>query len=293
MLLKKNQKNSHNARLLISCLDKPGIVAAVSQFLHSHGANILDSSQYTTNPYNGNFFMRMVFNLESLDLNYSSFEEAFKIVAEKFEMDWRIAYDNKRKRMAIMVSKYDHCFLELLWRHQRSELKADIPLVISNHETLLEMSKSFGIPYYYLPINKENKTEQEEQVLELLGKHKIDFIVLARYMQILSPSFVTHYPQNIINIHHSFLPAFIGANPYKKAYQRGVKLIGATAHYVTNNLDEGPIVEQDVERVSHRDGIKNLKIIGQDIERKVLVKAVTAHIEDKIIVFENKTVVFD
>ncbi len=287
-----NQQNLHNAKLLISCLDKPGIVAAVSQFLYSHRANILDSSQHTTNPYNGNFFMRMVFNLESLDLNRSAFEKAFETVAKKFDMAWHMAYGDRRKRMAIMVSKYDHCFLELLWRHQRGELKVDIPLVVSNHESLLELSKSFGIPYYYLPVSKDAKAEQEQKVIELFKKYQIDFIVLARYMQILSAKFVAHYPQNIINIHHSFLPAFVGANPYKKAYQRGVKLIGATAHYVTNDLDEGPIIEQDVERVSHSDNVQDLKRIGRDIERKALVKAVAAHIEDRIIVFENKTIIF-
>ena len=170
MLTNNNQKDSYTARLLISCLDKSGIVAAVSQFLYSRGANILDSSQHTTNPYNGNFFMRMVFNLENLDLNHTTFEKDFQVVAEKFDMTWHIAHGDKRKRMAIMVSKYDHCFLELLWRQQRDELKADIPLVISNHETLLEMSKSFGVPYYYLPITKENKAEQEEQVLDAFEK---------------------------------------------------------------------------------------------------------------------------
>ncbi len=292
MLVKKNQKNSYTARLLVSCLDKPGIVAAVSEFLYSQGANILDSSQHSTDPYNGNFFMRMVFNLENSDLNRPIFEKAFKVVAEKFGMDWHIAYGDKRKRMAIMVSKYDHCFLELLWRYQRGELEVDIPLVVSNHELLLELTESFSIPYHYVPVGKEDKAEKEAKVLTLFEEYQVDFIVLARYMQILSPSFVAHYPQSIINIHHSFLPAFVGANPYKKAYQRGVKLIGATAHYVTDDLDEGPIIEQDVERVSHSDSVHDLKRIGRDIERKVLIKAVAAHIEDRVIVFENKTVVF-
>lgn len=285
-------KKASTARLLISCLDKPGIVVAVSQCLHNHGANILGSSQHTTNPYRGKFFMRMVFDLDNLNLARSTFEQNFKEIAAKFAMNWFITYSNERKRMAIMVSKYEHCFLELLWRHERGELDVDIPLIISNHQTLKNLANSFNIPYYYLPVTKENKSTQEKQVLEILQEQQIDFIVLARYMQILSPNFVAHYPKNIINIHHSFLPAFIGANPYKKAYERGVKLIGATAHYVTNNLDEGPIIEQDVERVSHRNNLQDLKHIGRDIERRVLVKAVAAHIEDRIIVSENKTVVF-
>ncbi|MEZ4608572.1 MAG: formyltetrahydrofolate deformylase [Deinococcales bacterium] len=286
-------QSSHIAHLLMSCPDKPGIVAAVSQFLYTHGANIIDSQQHSTDPEGGQFFMRMVFKLKDLNLTKSLFERAFNnAIAEKFAMHWRISYADTPKRMAILVSKYDHCLLELLWRHQHGELKAEIPLIISNHEDMRLLSESYQIPYHYLPVSKESKAEQEAALLKLLANHQIDVVVLARYMQILSSDFVKHYPERIINIHHSFLPAFIGANPYKKAYDRGVKLIGATAHYVTDDLDEGPIIEQDVARVSHRDGADELVRIGRDIERQVLARAVNAHLSNRIITFENKTIVF-
>lgn len=285
-------RDANTARLLISCPDQPGIVATVSQFLYAHGANILDSSQHSTDPTGGTFFMRMVFQLDGLDVTRGQFERSFAgVVAQKFDMDWRIAYADHVKRMAIMVSKYDHCLLELLWRYRNGEYNVEIPFVISNHDDLRGVVEASGIPYHHLPVSKENKQEQEQKVFAFLDDN-IDFIVLARYMQILSPEFVGRYPGKIINIHHSFLPAFIGANPYRNAYERGVKLIGATAHYVTDELDEGPIIEQDVERVSHRESVNDLVRVGREIERTVLARAVAAHLEDRVLIFGNKTVVF-
>ncbi len=284
---------THTARLLISCQDRPGIVAAVSQFLYSHGANILDSSQHSSDPTGGRFFMRMVFFLDGLDVTRAQFERAFQdVVANKFEMNWRVSYADERKRMAVMVSKYDHCLLELLWRWRSGELEVEIPFVVSNHEALRSIVEQMGIAYHHLPVTKDNKAEQEETLLELF-QGQVDFIVLARYMQILSGAVIAKYPAQIINIHHSFLPAFVGANPYKHAYERGVKLIGATGHYVTEELDQGPIIEQDVSRVSHRDNVLDLISVGRDIERSVLARAVAAHVEDRVIAYENKTVVFE
>jgi formyltetrahydrofolate deformylase len=282
---------ANTARLLISCPDRPGIVAAVSQFLYQHGANILDSRQHSTDPHGGTFFMRMVFHLDGLDLSRPQFEQAFGAVAQNFQMTWRVAYADQLKRMAILVSRYDHCLLELLWRWRSGEFAVAIPLVISNHPDLRELTELFGLTYLHLPLSPERKAEQEAELLAQLAG-RVDFIVLARYMQILSPAFVAHYPQRIINIHHSFLPAFVGASPYKQAYARGVKLIGATAHYVTDTLDDGPIIEQDVTRVSHRHTIRDLVQLGREIERTVLARAVAAHLEDRVLVFENKTVVF-
>jgi formyltetrahydrofolate deformylase len=280
-------------RLLICCPDRPGIVAGVSQFLYSHGANILDASQHSTDPREGLFFMRMVFHLENTGMSREQLEEEFREkVALPRQMEWRIDYTDHRKRMAIMVSKYDHCLMELLWRWRSGELEVDIPLVISNHDNLYKMVADFGIPFYYLPVTAANKAEQEEQAIALLQQYQTDFIVLARYMQILSPGFVSIFPGRVINIHHSFLPAFAGARPYLNAYTRGVKLIGATAHYVTDDLDEGPIIEQDVARVSHRHAVEDLVLLGQDIERQVLTRAVKAHIEERVIVHGNKTIVF-
>ena len=285
-------QRGRTARLLISCPDRPGIVAATSQFLYSHGANVLDAAQHSTDPTGGEFFMRMVFYLEDLAVTRPQFERAFaEVVAKPFEMSWRVAYADQTKRMAVLVSKYDHCLLELLWRVRSGEFDVEIPLVISNHDDLRETVESFGLTFHHLSVNKETKAEQEGQMLALL-ENQVDFIVLARYMQILSPEFVAHYPQRILNIHHSFLPAFVGANPYKHAYQRGVKLIGATAHYVTDDLDEGPIIEQDVARVSHKESAQDLVRVGREIERTVLARAVAAHLEDRVLVFGNKTVVF-
>jgi formyltetrahydrofolate deformylase len=285
-------ERANTARLLISCPDRRGIVAAVSQFLYSHGANVLDSSQHSTDPTGGTFFMRMVFHLDGLDLGRSQLERAFRdVVAEPFAMDWRISYADRR-RVAVLVSRYDHCLLELLWRVRSGEYDAEIPLVVSNHDDLREVSESLGVEFHHLPVTPATRRQQEERIQELLAG-KVDLIVLARYMQILTPEFVACWKERIINIHHSFLPAFVGANPYRHAYERGVKLIGATAHYVTDDLDEGPIIEQDVHRVSHRESVADLARVGREVERAVLARAVAAHLDDRILVHGNKTVVFD
>ncbi len=279
------------ARLLITCPDRPGIVAAVSNFLFNHGANITALDQHSTDPEGGLFFMRLEFQTPHLDVSREILEKAFaERVAARFEMDWRIAYAADLKKVAILVSKYDHALLELLWRHANRELPGQVTQVISNHEDLRPEAERFGLPYHHVPVHKEHKEEAEARMLELLQGS--DLVVLARYMQILSPEFVAHYPSRIINIHHSFLPAFVGANPYKQAYTRGVKIIGATAHYVTEELDQGPIIEQDVARVSHRHDVTDLVRLGRDLERNVLARAVQWHLEDRIIVYGNKTVVF-
>lgn len=280
-------------RLLISCPDRPGIVSGVSRFLYACGANILDASQHSTDPREGAFFMRMVFQLETTELTRQQLEADFQTqVATPLQLDWHIDYTDHRKQMAIMVSRYDHCLMELLWRWRSGELPVDIPLVISNHIELRQLATDFGISFHYLPVDGSNKAAQELEAIRLLQACNTDFIVLARYMQILSPDFVSVFPGRIINIHHSFLPAFAGANPYRSAYTRGVKLIGATAHYVTNDLDEGPIIEQDVARVSHKHAVSDLVMLGRDIERQVLTRAVIAHIEDRVIVHGNKTIIF-
>ncbi len=279
------------ARLLITCPDRPGIVAAVSNFLFNHGANITALDQHSTDPEGGLFFMRLEFQTPHLDVSREILEKAFaERVAARFEMNWRIAYAADLKKVAILVSRYDHALLELLWRHSNRELPCELTQVISNHDDLRLEVERFGIPYHYVPVEKERKEEAEAQMLELLGD--TDLVVLARYMQILTPHFVARYPNRIINIHHSFLPAFVGANPYKQAYTRGVKIIGATAHYVTEELDQGPIIEQDVARVSHRHDVADLVRLGRDLERNVLARAVQWHLEDRIIVYGNKTVVF-
>jgi len=280
------------ARMLISCPDGPGIVAAVSHFLHQHGANIVQSDQYTMDPAGGMFFMRVEFDLVELEQKLPGLEEQFKEVASMFKMNWRIHNVNRKKKMAIFVSKEDHCLVELIWQWQAGDLDGEIAMVVSNHPDMKEYVESFGIPYHLIPVTPDTKKEAEMRQLEVIGDD-IDVIILARYMQIISPTFIEHYRNRIINIHHSFLPAFVGGKPYNQAYHRGVKIIGATAHYVTEELDGGPIIEQDVQRVSHRDDVRELKRIGRTIERVVLARAVKWHIEDRILVHENKTVVFN
>ncbi|MGJ9382128.1 formyltetrahydrofolate deformylase [Salipaludibacillus sp. CF4.18] len=284
------ERNQNHARLLITCLDQPGIVAAVSKFLFDRHANIVQSDQYSTDPEGGQFFMRVAFDV--LDIKHDeNLREDFKTIAEKFDMDWRISFADELKRVAIFVSQQEHCLLELLWQLQSGDLTAEVPMVISNHPDHRELVESFNIPFYHIPVTKDTKKEAEAEQLALL-KDKVDVIVLARYMQILSPEFVSQHPGKIINIHHSFLPAFVGAKPYERAYERGVKLIGATSHYVTNDLDEGPIIEQDIHRVNHHHRVDDLKRIGGQIERSVLARAVGWHLEDRIISHNNKTVVF-
>jgi formyltetrahydrofolate deformylase len=279
-------------RLLVSCTDRPGIVAAISQFVRDRGANIVQSDQHTTDPEGGAFFMRTEFRLDGLEAGADDFEHAFaQEVAEPFGMDWRMHYASRRKRVAILVSRYDHCLAELLWRWRRGELYADIPLVVSNHPDLASEAARFGVDFEHVPVERGAKAEAEATLLELLGG-SFDLVVLARYMQILSPSFLEAARVPIINIHHSFLPAFAGADPYARAHQRGVKIIGATAHYVSEELDAGPIIEQDVARVTHREGVDSLVRTGADLERIVLLRAVRWHLEDRVLLHGNRTVVF-
>ncbi|ASB89951.1 formyltetrahydrofolate deformylase [Bacillus sonorensis] len=285
--------NNEKARLLVSCPDQPGIVAAVSAFLFENGANIIESSQYTTDPEGGRFFLRIEFEAPGIREKIAKMKETFASVAESFQMTWSITLASELKRVVIFVSKELHCLHELLWEWQSGNLMAEIAAVISNHEDGREIVESLNIPFLYLKANKDIRKEVEAQQLKWLEEYRADVIVLARYMQILTPEFVSAHPHKIINIHHSFLPAFVGANPYKRAYERGVKLIGATSHYVTNELDEGPIIEQDIERVDHRDNVEALKNIGRTIERSVLARAVKWHLEDRIIVHGNKTIVFN
>ncbi|MGY4689173.1 formyltetrahydrofolate deformylase [Salibacterium sp. K-3] len=284
---------SNRARLLISCPDQPGIVAAVSQYLQEQHANIVQSDQYSTDPEGGTFFMRIEFTLPSFEEGFHRILQDFAPIADSFQMSWRLEQERKRKKMAVFVSKEDHCLLELLWRWRSGELEVDIPVVISNHDQLRDIVESYGIPFRHIPVTKDTKAEAEQKQKEILESYNIDFIVLARYMQILSPSFVETFRHKVINIHHSFLPAFIGANPYQKAFDRGVKLIGATAHYITDDLDEGPIIDQEVLRVNHRYSAEELKIAGRNVEKIALARAVDWHIQDKILVFENKTIIFN
>lgn len=280
------------ARLLVQCPDRPGIVAAVSSFLYNHGANITMLDQHSTDPEGGTFFLRLEFQTPHLDLSRNVLERAFgEAVAQRYDMDWQISYAAEPKQMALMVSRYDHALLEILWRWSRGELPAEVTQVISNHPDLEAAVAAFGVPFLHIPVTKSTKPEAEAKALEAL-QGQADLIVLARYMQILTPAFVDAFENRIINIHHSFLPAFVGANPYRQASDRGVKLIGATAHYVTADLDMGPIIEQDVKRVTHRYSVRELKELGQDVERTVLARAVKWHLEDRIIVHQNKTVVF-
>jgi len=279
------------ARLLISCLDRPGIVAAVSRCLFEQGANIVHSDQHTTDPEGGIFFMRIEFGLPGLQDRCVELERAFEPIARRFKMDWRLAHAARVKPVAIFVSKKDHCLLELLWRWKAGDMAAEIAMVVSNHTNLRRLVESYGIPFHHIPVTRDRLDQAEATQLQLVDG-KVDLIVLARYMRILSPAFVRRFPGRIINIHHSFLPAFVGADPYTQAHARGVKLIGATAHYATDALDAGPIIEQDVERVDHRHSVEDLKRIGRRVERMVLARAVTWHLEDKVLVYGNKTVVF-
>jgi formyltetrahydrofolate deformylase len=283
----------HTARLLISCPDGPGIVAAVSSFLFERGANIVASDQYSTHPHHGMFFMRTAFYLPSLerDGERAAFEREFGGLVHRFSIDWRLSYAHERKRVAIMASREDHCLLDLLWRHRRGELDMDVSCVISNHELLRGEVEALGVPYHHIPVTAETKADAEAQALELL-RGKVDLVVLARYMQILTGAFLADVSCPVLNIHHSFLPAFAGADPYRRAYERGVKLIGATAHYVTEELDAGPIVDQDVQRVGHGYTVEDLVRVGRDLERVVLARALRSHLDDRVIAHDGRTIVF-
>ncbi|WP_434387701.1 formyltetrahydrofolate deformylase [Melittangium boletus] len=283
--------NAERARLLITCVDRPGVVAAVTQLLFEQGANVVDSHQHTE-PDDSRFFMRLEFDLPGLAERLPGLERAMGPVAERFALSWRLTPAARVKRMALFVSKQDHCLQELLWLWKKGELAAHIPLVVSNHPDAREVLAPFGIPLHHVPVTPETKADAEAALLELLRAHQVDLLVLARYMQILSGDFIQRFGGPIINIHHSFLPAFVGANPYAQAHTRGVKLIGATAHYVTAELDAGPIIEQDVHRVGHRNAVEELVRIGRRVERTVLARAVAWHLEDRVLPHGNKTVVF-
>lgn len=279
-------------RLLISCQDGPGIVAAVSRFLHELGANIVHSDQHSTAPRGGQFFMRTEFDVPVSSTPLAALSAAFEPVAERFGMEWRLRDVSIPHRLAIFVSRADHCLVELLWQNRAGDLPAEIAMVISNHPDLREPVEAWGIPFHHVEVPESDRRQGESAQLDLV-QGRADTIVLARYMQILSPRFVACWRDRIINIHHSFLPAFVGARPYQQAHARGVKLIGATAHYVTEDLDAGPIIEQGVERVDHADSVEDLVRIGRSIERHVLARAVRWHVEDRILIHGNRTVVFD
>lgn len=282
----------NTAILLISCPDQRGLVAAIADFLYQHNANILHADQHQDAELKL-FLMRVEWDLAGFDLELDDFELRFAAIATRFQMQWRLAHSAYRPKLAIFVSRYDHCLADLLYRYQAGELSCEIPLILSNHTDTQWLAEAYRVPFQHISVLKDAKLEAEKAQLELLRSHQVDFIVLARYMQILSPQFVARYPRRIINVHHSFLPAFSGARPYHRAFERGVKLIGATSHYVTDELDEGPIIEQDVARISHRDQLPDLIQKGRDLEKVVLSRAVRWHMEHRILVYASKTVVFD
>jgi formyltetrahydrofolate deformylase len=282
----------NHAILLLFCPDTKGIVASISQFIYEHNGNIVHAEQYTDIKKN-QFFMRVEWELDDFDLERDEIPKAFAPIAQRFQMKWSLRFMDCMSNVAIFVSKMPYCLYEILLRHQAGEIFANIKLIISNHPDLKPVAENFDIPFYFFPITPQTKVDIEKQELAILRKHNIDFIILARYMQILTPAFIAHYPNQIINIHHSFLPAFIGSNPYQQAKERGVKIIGATSHYVTTELDAGPIIEQDIIRVSHRDTVEDLIRKGRDIEKLVLARTVKLHLEHRILVYENKTIVFD
>ena len=284
--------NVPTARLLISCPDASGIIAAVTGFLAEHQANILEADQHS-NPDDRTFCMRLVFETRGMDLSCGDFSRYWSPLATRYQMDWRLAQSSDRKRMAILVGKQDHCLHDLLLRIRCGEIDADVAMVISNHAHLEAVAVAYGLPFYALAVTADTKPEQEQKLLKLLDDAGVDFVVLARYMQVLSKRVVDPYQSRIINIHHSFLPAFAGEKPYRQAYQRGVKVIGATAHYVTQELDAGPIIAQDTVAIDHRDTVGDLVRKGRDLERTVLAAAVRLHVEDKILVRRNRTIVFD
>ncbi|MBF1990324.1 formyltetrahydrofolate deformylase [Fischerella thermalis] len=283
--------SSPTATLLISCPDQQGLVAKFANFIYANGGNIIHADQHTD--FAAELFLtRLEWQLTGFNLPREFIAPAFNAIAQPLNAKWELHFSDTVPRIAIWVSKQDHCLFDLIWRHRAKEFTAEIPLIISNHLPLQEVAEQFGIDYHYIPINKDNKLEQEAKQLKLLHEYKIDLVVLAKYMQILSADFIAKFPQ-IINIHHSFLPAFVGANPYQKAFERGVKIIGATAHYVTSDLDAGPIIEQDVVRVSHRDEVEDLIRKGKDLERIVLARAVRSHLQNRVLVYGNRTVVFE
>lgn len=278
--------------LLLSCPDARGIVASISNFIFKNNGNILHAAQHTAQPENI-LFMRIEWDLDGFKIPREEIKDAFEPLAEKFKMRWNIYFSDYVPKIAIFVSRHVYCFYDLMLRHQMGEFKAEIPLVISNHLDLMPVAEQFGLNYRHYPITPENKAEQEEKKIAELKKHNINLIILARYMQVLSSRFVNEYPNRIINIHHSFLPAFAGGRPYDQAYDRGVKIIGATSHYVTEKLDDGPIIAQDVIEITHRDSVDDMMLKGKDLERTVLAEAVRLHLKNRILVYGSKTIVFD
>lgn len=283
--------NKQTITFLIKCNDRKGLVAEITNFFYKEGFNILSCQQHV-NKFENKYFMRIHLQAEGLLISNSELEYKFGDMARSLDISWSVNYESIKKRVAILVSHTSHCLYDLLERQREGYLDCSVVLVISNHEKLRHVAEMFGVPYYYLPVDKTDKKKQEHELISLLDNNNIDLIIMARYMQILSSDFIGKYPEKIINIHHSFLPAFQGANPYQRAYERGVKLIGATAHYATKDLDEGPIIEQGVERVTHESTTKTLKRIGADIERLVLAKAVKWHLQNQIIVSDNRAIVF-
>ena len=281
------------AKLLLHCLDKPGILAEVTDFITVNKGNIIYLDQYVDHVENI-FFMRIEWELTDFLVPQEKIEDYFAtLYAQKYDMNFRLYFSDTKPRMAIFVSKMSHCLFDVLARYTAGEWNVEIPLIISNHPDLQHVAERFGIPFYLFPITKETKAEQEQKEMELLTKYKVNFIVLARYMQVISEQMINTYPNRIINIHHSFLPAFVGARPYHAAFERGVKIIGATSHYVTTELDAGPIIEQDVVRITHKDTVSDLVNKGKDLEKIVLSRAVQKHIERKVLAYKNKTVIFN
>jgi len=286
------QANKNTAKLLLHCPDKPGIISAVTDFITINKGNIVYLDQYVDHIENI-FFMRIEWELSNFLIPREKIEDYFDtLYAQKYKMSFRLYFSDIKPRMAIFVSKMSHCLFDMLARYANGEWNVEIPLIISNHPNLQHVADKFGIPFYLFPITKETKAEQEAKEMELLAKHKVNFIVLARYMQVISENMINSYPNRIINIHHSFLPAFVGAKPYHAAFERGVKIIGATSHYVTTELDAGPILEQDVVRITHKDTVEDLVNKGKDLEKIVLSRAVQKHIERKVLAYKNKTVIF-
>ena len=283
--------SAESATLLIHCPDKPGLVHDVTGFIASHHGNIIDLQQHI-DPGENTFFMRLEWSMDGFLLDRSEVDPRFGTLGHRHKMQWKLSFSSERRRVALFVSKENHCLYDLLARYESGDLAIDIPIIVSNHEILRPAAERFGIPFAHFPITRENRLAQEAKQIELLREHRVDTVVLARYMQIVSPALINEFAGRILNIHHSFLPAFVGAKPYHQAHERGVKIIGATSHYVTADLDQGPIINQDVMRVSHEDSISDLVRLGRDLEKTVLAKALWWHVKDKVLVYKNKTVVF-
>lgn len=282
-------ENKSTAILLLSCKDRTGLISRISHFVFERGGNILDLDEHVDGEY---FFIRLAWDMKNFSVPEADTAEAFAPLAKEFDAKWKINFTGKNMRVAIFVSKFDHCLQEILWRQRLGEFNINIPLIVSNHDDLKPLADQYGVAFFVFPISDRSKEEQEKKELALLKEKQIDAIVLARYMQVLTPLFVDEYPNKIINIHHSFLPAFVGSNPYKQAYERGVKIIGATSHYVTRDLDNGPIIEQDVIRISHKDTVGDLVRKGRDLERLILARALYYHAQHRILVHGKKTIVF-